>query len=82
MIDHSRAFRLNAEPRSPKNLSRVDRSLLDRLRQLDRESLRSATSPYLTDQEVDALLSRRDCIIEHFDKGGPSLVFDRRARCC
>jgi len=82
MIDHSRAFRLNTALRSPDNLSRVDRSLLDRLRRLDRESLRIATGSYLTGPEIDALLSRRDRIIEHFDKGGPSLVFDRRARCC
>jgi hypothetical protein len=82
MIDHSRAFRLNPAPRSPANLSKVERSLLERLRQLDRESLRSATSPYLTDPEIDALMSRRDRIVEHFDKGGPALVFDRPARCC
>jgi hypothetical protein len=82
LIDHSRAFRLNAELRSPENLSRVDRSLLNRLRQLDRESLRSATSGYLTGQEIDALLSRRDHIVAHFENGGPQLVFDRRARCC
>jgi hypothetical protein len=80
MIDHSRAFRLNKELRSPGNLSRVDRALLDRLRQLSRDSLGAATKRYLTDGEVDALLNRRDRIVAHFDQGGPTLVFDRRAR--
>jgi hypothetical protein len=80
MIDHSRAFRLNKELRSPGNLSRVDRALLDRLRQLSRDSLGAATNRYLTDGEVDALLNRRDRIVAHFDQGGPTLVFDRRAR--
>ena len=82
MIDHSRSFRLNTDLRSPENLSRVDRALLDRLRQLDRDGLKRAAGDYLTDGEIDALLNRRDRIVAHFDKGGPTLVFDRRARCC
>jgi hypothetical protein len=80
MIDHSRAFRLNKDLRSPGNLSRVDRSLLDRLRQISRESLSAATGKYLTDGEVDALLNRRDRIVAHFEQGGATLLFDRRAR--
>ena len=82
MIDHSRSFRLNTDLRSPENLSRVDRALLDRLRQLDRDGLKRAAGDYLTDGEIDALLSRRDRIVAHFEKGGPTLVFERRARCC
>ena len=80
MIDHSRAFRLNKDLRSPGNLSRVDRALFDRLRQVSRESLRAATGEYLTDGEVDALLNRRDRIVAHFEQGGAPLLFDRRAR--
>ena len=82
MIDHSRAFRLNKDLLSPQNLSRVDRVVLDRLRQLDPDGLKRAAGDYLNDGEIDALLNRRDRIVAHFDKGGPALVFDRRARCC
>lgn len=82
MIDHSRAFRMNTTPRSPDNLSKVERTLLDRLRQLDRDGLRQAVDSYLTTGEIDALLARRDFIVSHFEKGGPALVFDRPSRCC
>ena len=77
MIDHSRAFRLNKDLLSPQNLSRVDRVVLDRLRQLDPDGLKRAAGDYLNDGEIDALLNRRDRIVAHFDKGGPALVFDR-----
>lgn len=82
MIDHSRAFRMNTTPRSPDNLSKVERTLLDRLRRLNREALRKAAGAHLTGGEIDALLARRDAIVSHFTKGGPALVFERPSRCC
>jgi hypothetical protein len=80
MIDHTRSFRLNKAPRSPESLSKVDRGVLDRLRRLDKASVREAAGEYLNDSEIDALLSRRDQIVAHFEKGGPPLIFDRRPR--
>ncbi len=80
MIDHSRSFRLNTSLRSPDNLSRVDRAVLDRLRQLDKLTLAKAIGQHLQSAEIDALLSRRDAIVAHFDKGGAPLLFDRRPR--
>lgn len=82
MIDHSRAFRVNSRLRSPDHLTRAERSMLARLRQLDRESLRTAAGRHLNGEEIAALLKRRDQIVAHFDKGGPRLLFDRPARCC
>lgn len=82
MIDHSRAFRMNTAPRSPGNLAKVERTLLERLRRLDREALRQAAGAHLADGEIDALLARRDAIVSHFTKGGPALVFERPSRCC
>jgi hypothetical protein len=82
MIDHSRAFRTNTALRSPDNLSKVERRLLDRMRQLDRDRLRRAARGYLNDDEIKALLQRRDRIVEHFEAGGLALLFDRKARCC
>ena len=52
LIDHSRAFRLNGTPRSEANLSRVERSLLDRLRRLDRETCTPGGGP-LPDRRGD-----------------------------
>jgi hypothetical protein len=82
MIDHSRAFRTNATLRSPGNLSRVDRGLLERIRQMDADSVRGAVGNHLSDDEIDALLERRDRIVEHFQARGTAAIFDRKARCC
>lgn len=78
MIDHSRSFRLNREIRSSRSLSKIDRQMLERLRALDGASVEAAVGPYLNAREVGALLSRRDQIVAHFDRGGPGLLFDRR----
>lgn len=77
MIDHSRSFRLNKTIRSPSHLSKIDRQMLARLRALDAVSLKAATGSYLTPAEITALLARRDQIVAHFERGGPSLLFDR-----
>jgi hypothetical protein len=82
MIDHSRAFRMNSTLRSPGNLSKVDRDLLERIRQMDKESVRGAVGHHLTGDEIDALLKRRDRIVEHFQARGTAAIFDRKARCC
>ena len=78
MIDHSRSFRLNKTIRSPRSLSKVDRQLLARLRSLDAASVTAAAGAHLNPGEVEALLARRDQIVAHFDRGGSSLLFDRR----
>lgn len=78
LIDHSRAFRLNREPKSRDNLTRIERGLLERLRRLDKPAIQAAVGSYLTTFEIDALLQRRDAIVSHFDARGPAAVFDRR----
>jgi hypothetical protein len=80
MIDHSRAFRINKDLRSAGNLSGMDRAILDKMRQMTRESVKAAVGSHLFDNEVDALLLRRDRIVAHYDKGKPELLFDRRPR--
>ncbi len=82
MIDHSRAFRMNPAPRSPDNLSKVERRLLDRMRALNQGNVRRAVGDSLNADEITALLKRRDRIVEHFDARGPAVIFDRKARCC
>jgi hypothetical protein len=78
MIDHTRAFRLFDEIKTPGNLSKVDRQLYDRLKGLDQGTLKTAMEDYLTGPEIRALLKRRDHIISIIDKMGPTGLFDRR----
>jgi len=68
MIDFSRAFRLYHELENAKNLVRCDRQLLEKLRQLDREELKSKTMPYLKKPEIDGVMARRDVIVKFFEK--------------
>jgi hypothetical protein len=77
MIDHSRAFRLSNKLSSPKNLTRIERGALERLRALDDAALKTAVGDYLTSYERRALLQRRDEIVALFEKGGPSMIYER-----
>ena len=77
-IDHTRAFRQVNQLRSPENLSRCDRQLLERMKQLDRASLKRELGAYLGDWDIDALLVRRDLIVAHFEQRGPGVLFDRQ----
>ena len=79
LIDHSRSFRLASTLRSPENVTRVDRKLLERLRSLTVPEVREAVGEYLTKREVETLLARRDLIVARFDLLGASAVFDRKA---
>ena len=67
-IDFSRAFRLNKELKSPKDLVRCDRQLLEKLKALDANALAEKTQRYLTKDEVKAVMARRDKIVAQFQK--------------
>jgi len=67
LIDHTRAFRLDPNLRRPDQLSRCDRTLLERLRALTPESLEKAVGSSLSRGEQEALLARRDKIVRHYD---------------
>jgi hypothetical protein len=67
-IDFSRAFRLNKEPKEPKDLVRCDRQLLEKLKALDGNVLAEKTNHYLTKDEVKAVMVRRDKIVAQFQK--------------
>lgn len=67
MIDHTRAFRLGKELLKPQNLERVDRSLLQKLRELSASALTEVMGTALTGGEIEALLVRRDAIVKLFD---------------
>jgi len=78
MIDFSRAFRVWGELQAPQNLPRCGRQLLEGLRDLTKERLETHTRPYLNGGEIDAVLDRRDKLVDHFEnliaQKGESLV--------
>ncbi len=67
-IDFTRAFRLQHNLKNPKDLVQCDREVLAKLRQLNYEQALDATKPYLTKNEVKALIARRDQMVAHFDE--------------
>ncbi len=68
MIDFTRAFRLWEKLPAQSDLNQIDRVLLASLRVLTQETIAEATNPHLRDTEIEALLSRRDLIVAHFDQ--------------
>jgi hypothetical protein len=67
-IDFTRAFRLQHDLRNSKDLAQCDRDVLAKLRQLSYDQVFDATKPYLTKDEVKALMARRDKMVAYFDK--------------
>ena len=67
MIDHTRAFRLGKELLKPQQLERVERTLFEKMRELNEPKLADAMGKSMTKAEIDALLARRDVIVKLFD---------------
>ena len=73
-IDHSRCFtNVMTQPfevgvAGGKGVTRIDRPFLDRLRALDRDSLKREIGNFVEGGAVDAILSRRDAIVKGFEK--------------
>jgi hypothetical protein len=68
MLDFTRAFRLEPALRRPDAISRCSRDLLGRLRMLSREDVKGAVGHHLTGDEVNAVMKRRDLIVQRFDE--------------
>jgi hypothetical protein len=82
LIDHSRAFATDDMP-FVKEMTRVDRPLVEKLRALDEATLMARIRPWvLSDGNVRAILKRRDKIVAHFDRlaaeRGEGVVFPFR----
>jgi len=67
LIDHTRAFRLGKELMKPDQLSRCDRALLAAMRALTFAAMDKAMGDVMTNDEMKAVLVRRDLIVKHFD---------------
>lgn len=79
MIDHTRAFRTHKQLRNESYLLRCDRQLFEALQALDAATLQEELDRYLTDNEIEAILNRRDRIVKIFkekaEERGESAVF-------
>lgn len=79
MIDHTRAFRLASNVKTPANLTKIERTALERLKALDMSALNAVVGDYLTSFEKRSMMQRRDEIIALFEKGGPSMIYEKTA---
>jgi hypothetical protein len=68
IIDFTRAFRLAKTLQYPNEVVRADRTLLGRLRALNRDEMRKNLGKWLTNQEIDAVLARREVLVGILDK--------------
>jgi len=84
LIDHSRAFRSDPDSfrtiyfgrrgtkksaeGKPFLIRRLSRAFVDKLRALTIEGVRAAEGPYLTDEEVRAVLARRDLLLGEIEE--------------
>jgi hypothetical protein len=76
-IDHTRAFRTNKQLKTPANVTRADRAVFERMKALDKETLKRATGKHLSTFQIDAILARRDAIVKRLEELGPSALYDR-----
>jgi hypothetical protein len=79
-IDFSRAFRKSKELRAPKNLVKCDRQFLEKLKALKADELAEKTKRYLTKDEVNGVMARRDKIVATFqtliaEKGEKEILY-------
>jgi hypothetical protein len=77
MIDHTRCFRIRTDIAGPANLVKCDRTLLTRMRQLERASLKERIGDFVRSNELDAILTRRDRIVKLFESKIASLGEER-----
>jgi hypothetical protein len=79
LIDHSRSFRSSGKftksliyserhREGPKLMSELPRALVEKLKSLDFEAVQAAVGEYLTKDEIQAVILRRDLILKEVDK--------------
>jgi hypothetical protein len=79
LIDHSRAFRSSKKytkalifdekyEGDPKLMKKLPKAFVEKLKSLNFKVIREAVGEYLTDKEIEAVLIRRDIIIDWLDK--------------
>jgi hypothetical protein len=67
MIDHTRAFRLGKELLKPDQLTRCERTLFENMRALTLERLTEVMGSIMRKDEIQAVMTRRDLLVKHFE---------------
>jgi hypothetical protein len=75
-IDHTRAFRTNTKMKTPGNIARCERAVFARIKQLDKDSIKAAVGSMLQTYEIEAILKRRDEIVDMIERRGENALFD------
>ncbi len=79
LIDHSRSFRTSnrftksliysaKSPEGPKLMSELPRALVDRIKAIDFAGIKAVVGEYLSDEEIQAVLVRRDLILREIER--------------
>ena len=76
-IDHTRAFRKHTTLKNPASVTRCDRVVFEKLKLLDRATLKKELGDYLDDGHIKSILARRDLIVKKIESMGPAALFDR-----
>ena len=78
MIDHTRAFKVFKDLKTPKDLGdHCERKLLAALRRLDGATLKTAMKDLLMPGQIEGLLGRRDRIVAYYDAKVAALGEDK-----
>jgi hypothetical protein len=64
LIDHSRSFRSNKELKDPKLFTRFSRDVVEGIKKLEYQDLRKKVGKYLMDDQIRAMITRRDQILK------------------
>ena len=75
-IDHTRAFRKHTTLKRPAYIARCERSVFEKLKSLDRDTLKREIGDYLDDGQIKSVLARRDLIVKKLEGLGPVALFD------
>lgn len=68
MIDHTRSFRNWVKLTKPDHIERIDRVLYTSLKSLDRARVETRMGSWLSKQQIDGLMGRRDLILKAVDE--------------
>jgi hypothetical protein len=67
-VDFSRGFRTFHTLKDPKDLVRCNRHMFERLKALNADEFTAKAKTYLTKEEIQAVMARRDLIVQFFQK--------------
>jgi hypothetical protein len=78
MIDHSRTFKSTNDLRTPKDLTRFSRSMMEGLAKLDAATIKTSCGKYLSGLEIKTMMNRRDKLVSLYQRAlqaAPATVY-------